>query len=374
MPSQQLSLFSPIQVGDMKLEHRVSLAPLTRSRSPGFVANALNALYYSQRATKGGLLISEGTCIDPYSNGYANVPFIFTKEHAEGWALSTEAVHAKGGYIYAQLWHVGRLSQASFQPDNQPPVSSSATTVRENRPPARALTIAEIQETVKSYANAAILAINDAHFDGIEIHAAHGYLVEQFLNSNSNLRTDVYGGSIENRARFLFEVLDAVVAAVPASKVAIRISPDCNMQGVKDDDPKALYTYVLERLNEYNLAYIQLTEPLWGAWVQGPPHDQSKLVQYRPILKNPLTKIMLTGGYTRDSAESAVQTGRADLIGFGRDFITNPDLVSRLERNLPLAQDKDVVSGHYSGGKEKYTDYPTWEEEQAAKYYLTREA
>ncbi|TPX64430.1 hypothetical protein CcCBS67573_g08406 [Chytriomyces confervae] len=368
----KLALFTPLQVGDMTLEHRVALAPLTRSRSPGFVANALNALYYTQRATKGGLLISEGTCIDQFSNGYPNVPFLFTKEHAAGWTTSTEAVHAKGGYIYAQLWHVGRLSQAAFQPDNKPPVSSSATSARRNRPPARALTIAEIKETVKSYANSARLAINDAHFDGVEIHAAHGYLIEQFLNSNANLRTDEYGGSIENRARFLFEVLDAVVAAVPASKVAIRISPDCNMQGMKDADPKSLYTYVLTRLNNYNLAYIQLTEPMWGAWMQGPPHDQSKLLYYRPLLKNPFTKVMLTGGYTRDSAEAAIKTGRADMIGFGRDFITNPDLVVRLERNLPIAQDENAVAGHYSGGKEMYTDYPTWEEQQAAKFLTSK--
>ncbi|KAI8614511.1 hypothetical protein BC830DRAFT_1065435 [Chytriomyces sp. MP71] len=370
--NESRKLFTPIKVGDMILQHRVAMAPLTRSRSPKHIANALNALYYSQRSTLGGLLVSEGTCVDEYSNGYLDVPFIFTEEQARGWKLSTDAVHAKGGFIYAQLWHVGRLSQPQFQPNNQPPVSSSATSARKGRDPARALTVEEIKSTIASYAHAARLAVQQAGFDGVEIHAAHGYLIEQFLNSNTNLRTDTYGGSIENRARFLFEVLDAIVAAVPASKVAIRISPDCNMQGVNDVDPKALYTYVLDRLDKYDLAYIQLTEPLWGAWLSGPKHTESKLVYYRGLLTNPKTKIMLTGGYTCESAEEAVASARADLVGFGRDFITNPDLVSRLSRGLPVTQDADALTGHYGGGPKKYTDYPTWEEEQSAKFLMSK--
>ncbi|KAJ3076971.1 hypothetical protein HDU98_010265 [Podochytrium sp. JEL0797] len=361
------ALFKSLQVGDMQLSHRVVMAPLTRSRSPNYIANALNALHYSQRATPGGLIISEGTTIDLTANGYADVPRIFTTEYAQAWKASTDAVHRKGGYIYAQLWHVGRLSQPKFQPDNQAPVSASATSARENRPPARALSVAEIQETVRSYAESARLAVEVAGFDGVEIHAAHGYLIEQFLNDNTNLRTDDYGGSIENRTRFLFEVVDAVLQVVPASKVAIRISPDCNMQGVQDSDPKTLYTNVLTRLNQLDLSYIHLTEPFWGSWMQGPPHATSKLNEYRPLLSNPLTKVMLTGGYTGSIAEEAVIANRGDLIGFGRDFITTPDLVSRIKFGLPVTTYENVERGHYGGGEKMYIDFPSWEEEQVAK-------
>ncbi|KAJ3029023.1 UNVERIFIED_CONTAM: hypothetical protein HDU68_000319 [Siphonaria sp. JEL0065] len=352
----------------MLLSHRIVLAPLTRSRSPHYLANAHNALYYAQRATAGGLLISEGTTVDPTANGYPDVPALYTKEHAQAWQATTEAVHRKGGYIYAQIWHVGRLSQSHFQPNKQPPVSSSATSARKKRAPARALTIPEINGLVKSYAISAKLAIEVANFDGIEIHAAHGYLIEQFLNDNANLRTDEYGGSIENRSRFLFEIVDAILGVIPASKVAIRISPDCNMQGMKDSNPSALYTYVLTRLNKYNLSYIQLTEPVWGMWLPGPPHATSKLNAYRKLLNNPQTKVMLTGGYTGDIAEEALKTGRGDFIGFGRDFITNPDLVARIQHGKTIAQYEQAGSGYYGGGRELYSDYPTWEEQEAARF------
>ncbi|KAJ3212940.1 hypothetical protein HDU82_003423 [Entophlyctis luteolus] len=361
-------LFSPIKVGDMLLSHRIAMAPLTRSRSPKYIANPHNALYYTQRATAGGLLISEGTTVDPTANGYPSVPALYTAEHATAWKSTTEGVHAKGGFIYAQLWHVGRLSQPMYQPNNGLQVSSSATSARRNRPPARALTVPEIKELVKAYANSAKLAVEISNFDGVEIHAAHGYLIEQFLNDNCNLRTDEYGGSIENRARFLFEILDAIVSVIPPSKVAIRISPECNMQGMKDSDPKALYTYVLSRLNKYNLSYIQLTEPVWGMWLPGPPHTTSKLNDYRPLLNNPATKVMLTGGYTADIAEEALKTGRGDLIGFGRDFITNPDLVQRIRFGKPIAQYENAAKGYYTPGKEWYSDYPTWEEQESANF------
>ncbi|KAJ3138479.1 hypothetical protein HK100_012619 [Physocladia obscura] len=381
-------LFSPLKVGDMQLAHRIVLAPLTRSRSPNYIANVHNALYYAQRTTPGGLLVSEGTTIDPTANGYPDVPALYTKEHALGtsatspflvqstelnfafkaWTTTTEAVHNKKGFIYAQLWHVGRLSQPKFQPNNQLQVSSSATSARRNRALARALTVPEIKELVNAYANSAKLAIEVAGFDGVEIHAAHGYLIEQFLNDNSNLRTDHYGGSIENRSRFLFEILDAILAVVPTSKVAIRISPECNMQGMKDSNPVALYTYVLSRLNKYNLSYIQLTEPVWGMWLPGPKHSESKLNSYRKLLNNHNTKVMLTGGYTGDIAEEALQAGRGDFIGIGRDFITNPDIVDRLRFGKAVTQYDNAGSGYYTGGKHLYTDYPTWLEQESEKF------
>ncbi|KAJ3283951.1 hypothetical protein HDU79_008632 [Rhizoclosmatium sp. JEL0117] len=356
MPTPQHPLlFSPLKVGDMQLAHRIVMAPLTRSRSPNYIANSHNALYYAQRATAGGLLVSEGTTVDPTANGYPDVPALYTVEHAEGWRLSTDAVHRKGGFIYAQLWHVGRLSQPQFQPNRQLQVSSSATSARRKRAPARALTIPEIKALVEAYANSAKLAVEVAKFDGVEIHAAHGYLIEQFLNDNANLRTDEYGGSIENRARFLFEIVEAILKVVPASKVAIRISPDCNMQGMKDSNPKALYSYVLNKLNNYNLSYIQLTEPVWGMWLPGPPHATSKLNEYRPILKNPHTKVMLTGGYTGEIGEAALKAGRGDFIGLGRDFITNPDIVDRIKYGLPVAQYEKAGDSYYGGSKEGYS-------------------
>ncbi|KAJ3076973.1 hypothetical protein HDU98_010267 [Podochytrium sp. JEL0797] len=388
LKAHHAALFTPIRVGDMQLTHRIAMAPLTRSRSPNYTANTHNALYYSQRATPGGLIISEGTTVSqlcpitfynvcsphghqslqvhPTANGYPDVPRIDTLVHAEAWKASTDAIHRKGGYIYAQLWHVGRMSQPKFQPDNKPHVSSSATSAHKDRAPARALTIPEIKDIVRSYAESARLAVEVAGFDGVEIHAAHGYLIEQFLNDNTNLRTDDYGGSIENRTRFLFEVVDAVLKVVPVSKVAIRISPDVNMQGMKDSDPKTLYTNVLSRLNEYDLSYIQLTEPLWGMYLQGPPHNESKLVYYRSLITNPLTKVILTGGYTGESAQEAVESGRADLVGLGRAFISNPDLVQRIRYALPITPYVADQSGKYGGGVKMYSDYKTWEEEQAA--------
>ncbi|KAJ3138480.1 hypothetical protein HK100_012620 [Physocladia obscura] len=269
-----------------------------------------------------------------------------------GWKASTDAVHGKGGFIYAQIWHVCRLSQTIFQPDNLLPVSSSATSARKNREPARALTVLEIKELVESYANSAKLAIENAGFDGVEI---------QILDPE-------YGGTIENRARFLFEIVVAIVATVPNTKVAIRISPECDMQGVKDSTPVTLYSYVLENLDKCNLSYIHLTEPVWCKYEQGPKHSESKLNKYRSLIENQSTKVILTGGYTGNIAEESIKTGQGDLIGFGRDFITNPDLVYRIKFNKPIAKYEDAVKGYYSSSKEQYTDYSTWEEQEATQF------
>ncbi|TPX40016.1 hypothetical protein SeLEV6574_g06847, partial [Synchytrium endobioticum] len=252
-------LFSPIQVGDMLLQHRVVMGPLTRSRSPKELVNDMNVLYYSQRATKGGLIITEGTSPSVTAAGYPDVPGILTAGQANAWKKAVDAVHARGGYMFAQLWHTGRVSTRRFQPNNELPVSASTTKSSRRAEPARALTVPEIKYVVNEFRTSAKNA-RDAGFDGVELHGAHGYLIDQFLEDSSNLRTDEYGGSIENRARFLLEVMEAVLQELPPSKVAVRLSPYANF-AVTDSDPVALFTYVLNRLNRYKLAYIQMTEP-----------------------------------------------------------------------------------------------------------------
>ncbi|KAJ3158190.1 hypothetical protein HDU86_003148 [Geranomyces michiganensis] len=356
------SLFTPLKVGDMHLAHRIVLAPLTRSRSPGQLANTLNAEYYSQRATPGGLLISEGTTSNATGVGYPDVPALMTTPQAQAWKLCTDAVHAKGGYIFAQLWHVGRVSKSEFQPGAQRPVSASELPAPGKEAP-RSLGVEEIGEIVEEFKISAQRAL-EAGFDGVEIHAAHGYLIDQFLESSSNKRTDAYGGSIENRARILFQVLDAVLTALPSTKVALRLSPFLNIQDASspDTDATALFTHIFTHLEPYNLAYIHLTEPTWGAWQTGQPHAQSRLNIFRPYITT--TPLMLTGGYhTRDAATEAIESGRADLIGVGRAYITNPDFVERTRRGLPLTPFADP-KGFYAGGAEHYTTWKTWEQEQ----------
>ncbi|KAJ3288847.1 hypothetical protein HK104_007927 [Borealophlyctis nickersoniae] len=354
-------LFSPIKVGDMNLKHRIAMGPMTRSRSPGEVANDLNALHYAQRATDGGLLVTEGTTASVTGKGYEHVPGILTEEQARGWKKSTDAVHAKGGYIYAQLWHVGRASKAGLQPDNKPPVSASDLPTKGKDVP-RPLTVEEIKFIVSEYRQSARMS-KLAGFDGVEIHAAHGYLIDQFLESSSNKRTDEYGGSIENRARFLFEVVDACLAELPASKVAIRLSPWMDGQDCSDEDPESLFTYVIKGLVQRKLSYIQLTEPVWGGWRPGPKHSESKLNVFLPLFKNTSTKVMLTGGYTLPSAEQALAEKRCDLVGFARPFITNPDFVERLRNGWELTPYADFKQ-FYGGGAEQYTDWPTYEEQK----------
>ncbi|KAJ3046005.1 hypothetical protein HDV00_003753 [Rhizophlyctis rosea] len=359
-------LFSSFKVGDMELKHRIVMGPMTRSRSPGEVANDINAKHYGQRASEGGLIISEGTTAAATGVGYAHVPAIMNPEQAVGWKKATDAVHRKGGYIYAQLWHVGRASKAEFQPDNKPPVSASELPTKGKDVP-RALAVDEIHSTTAAIAESARLAVQEAGFDGVELHAAHGYLFDQFLQSSSNIRTDQYGGSFENRARFLFETIDAIVAKIPASKVAVRLSPWLDGQDCTDSDPEALFTYVLKRLQPYNLAYIHLTEPIWGGWQQGPPHSQSKLNVFRPLVTAP-TALLLTGGYLAENGEEAVASGRAELIGIGRPFITNPDLVERLRNGWELTAYDDIFSKvFYGGGEENYTTYKTYQEQLEEK-------
>ncbi|KAI9344224.1 NADH:flavin oxidoreductase [Zopfochytrium polystomum] len=349
------------------------MAPMTRSRAPNNVATDLQACYYAQRTTPGGLLVTEATPVSVTGHGYPNVPSLITKEHAAGWRKSTDAVHDVGGFIFAQLWHVGRVSVPAYQPDGADPVSASATELLSYRVPegarARALTVAEIKDIVHDYKSAAALAVSTgpdgAGFDGVEIHGAHGYLIDQFLHSSSNLRTDEYGGSIENRARFLLEVVEAVLEVVPSSKVAIRLSPGLGVNKVTDDHTVELFTYVLESLAKYKLVYIHLTEPGYGANGIG-SHSESELNKYLPLIQEP-TKVLLTGGYRRDSSEEAVKSGRAHLVGIAAPFIANPDLVLRFWRDRELATSD--ATHYYYGSDKGYTDWPTYLEAEGRKVF-----
>ncbi|KAI9012233.1 12-oxophytodienoate reductase-like protein [Hyaloraphidium curvatum] len=362
------TLFSPIKCGDMRLQHRIAMAPLTRSRSPGEIAGSWQAEHYGARATPGGLLISEGTWCSPTARAHDAVPGIMTEEQAAGWKKTTEAVHAKGGYIFAQLWHVGMASVPQYQPGNQAPVSASeGNTSAKGKPASRALSVGEIKEIVEEYRIGARRA-KEAGFDGVEIHGAHGYLIEQFLHTSTNRRTDQYGGPCENRARFLFEVLDACLLELPPSKVALRLSPDFRNMGVRDADPTALFTHVLTRLQKYPLAYLQFTEPVWGGWRTSPiPHSRSPLIPLLTLVRPP-TLIMLTGGYLTPDlsrAEDAVRT-RCALVGIGRGFITMPDLVDRLRGGEGLAQWEEFQKFSYGGDQGNYNDFPTAAEVKAA--------
>ncbi len=367
------SLFDPLEAGDLKLANRIVMAPLTRNRSPGAVPNTLNATYYEQRATA-GLLITEGTAITQQGQGYADVPGLYKPEALEGWKNVTEAVHRAGGKIVTQIWHVGRVSHTSLQPNGGQPVAPSAITAKSKTyimnedgtgafaptSEPRALETAEIAGIVEDYRKAARAAI-DAGFDGIEIHAANGYLLDQFLRSGTNQRTDAYGGSIENRARFLFEVVAAVVAEIGAGRTAIRISPVTPANDISDPNPQPLFEHVVAGLPD-DLAYIHVIEGATGGdrnYLQGDvPFDYAALkAAYRN--KGGKAAWMVNNGYDRELALKAVESGYADLVAFGKLFIANPDLVERLRENTPLnAPDQATF---YGGGAKGYTDYPAKE-------------
>lgn len=368
------SLFDPIVIGDIQLANRIVMAPLTRNRSPGAVPNTLNAAYYEQRASA-GLIITEGTPITQQGQGYADVPGLYTPEALAGWKQVTDAVHRAGGKIVTQMWHVGRISHESLQPNGGKPVAPSAIRAQsktylinadgsgafaETSEP-RALERDELAGIVEDYRRAARAAI-EAGFDGIEIHAANGYLIDQFLRSGSNRRTDDYGGSIENRARFLFEVVEAITKEIGAGRTAIRISPVTPANDAFDPDPQPLFTHVVEGLARYGLSYVHVIEGATGGardYQQGDkPFDYAALhAAYRAA--GGKAGWMVNNGYDRNLALDAVSSGRADLVAFGKLFIANPDLVKRLKEDLPLnTPDKDTF---YGGGAKGYTDYPMLE-------------
>ncbi len=362
-------LFTPLKLGRYTLSHRIVMAPLTRMRAtPASNApNALNAEYYGQRATKGGLIVAEASPIMPGAAAGPNIPAIYTDEQIKGWKLVTDAVHAKGGVIFLQLWHVGRISHSSLNADGALPVAPSAIAPSSGmalgagfKPQPfetpRALETSEIPGIVAAYAQAARNALA-AGFDGVEIHGANGYLLEQFLQSRTNKRTDAYGGSIENRARLLLEATRAAVEVAGADRVGVRLSPYGRANESGEDDPMPLYSYVVGELNKMGVAYLHLIEPrASGAGQREVDHKDvpSGCETFRPLWKGAL---ITAGNFKPDNAADTVANGQADAIAFGRFFISNPDLPERIRVG---AQFTPYDRGTFYGGDAKgYTDYPT---------------
>ena len=367
-------LFSPTRVGAIELASRLVMAPLTRNRAPGAVPTPLMATYYAQRAdprTGAGLIVSEGTAISPQAQGYADVPGLYGTAQLDGWKQVTQAVHAAGGRIVCQLWHVGRVSHQVLLPGKAAPVAPSA--VRANAKTyvfneqgeghftptsePRALERDEIPGIVHDYAVAARNAVQSAGFDGVELHGANGYLLDQFLKTGANQRGDDYGGSIENRARLTLEVARAVADAVGHDRVGIRLSPVTPANDIVDADPQPLFEYLMRQLAPLGLAYVHVIEGATGGprEVEGRPFDYAAMkAAYRSAGGHGAW--MVNNGYDAALAEDAIASGRADLVAFGKSFICMPDLAERIRRGGPWAElDKSTM---YGGGAKGYTDYP----------------
>lgn len=364
-------LFSPIEVAGLKLPHRIVMAPLTRSRAaqPGNIPSEMNVEYYTQRASA-ALIITEATQISQQGQGYAWTPGIHSQEQIAGWRKVAERVHESGGRIFLQLWHVGRVSHPVFQPDRALPVAPSALPVPGKTfivdeagngmwgdvPVPQELTLSGIQEIVHDYARAARNAI-EAGMDGVEIHAGNGYLLDQFINSSSNQRTDRYGGSSDNRARLLIEVTDAVSKAVGSHRVGVRLTPMGRFMGMGDDTPERTFGYIAERLNERKLAYLHLVEPS----VVGTTLDEQYDPRWDEIMASLRAKfegiVIVAGGYDLEKAKRAINSGRADLVAFGRSFIANPDLPKRFAEGSGLNIPDPAT--FFGGDTQGYTDYPT---------------
>ncbi|MBV8045759.1 MAG: N-ethylmaleimide reductase [Paludibacterium sp.] len=358
-------LFTPLKVGAVTLKNRVVMAPLTRLRNtePGDAPTALAVDYYRQRAS-GGLLIAEGTHISPTAKGYAGAPGIYSEEQVRAWQPVTAGVHQAGGLIALQLWHTGRISHRSLQPDNDAPLAPSAIRADSNtnvrtadgglaRVPCdepRAMEVSEIEDLLEDYRRATDNA-RRAGFDLVEIHAAHGYLLQQFLSPQSNLRTDAYGGSIENRARLVLEVVDAVVGEWSADRVGIRISPLGIFNGLSDVGQEEMAHYLVKELARRKLAFLHISEPDWAG---GPALTEA----FRQAVRAEYPGVIIAaGGYDGDKAEAVIAKGYADAVAFGRSYIANPDLAERLQQGAALNQ-PDLAT-FYGGGAKGYTDYPT---------------
>ena len=358
-------LFSPIQVGPFTLQHRIAMAPLSRLRSDaGGMPSTLAAQYYGQRASQGGLIVSEGTFMADSANGYLGVPGISADDQIGGWKHITDAVHAKGGHIYLQLWHVGRVSHAEHQPGGGAPVAPSALPFEGvaftsagwvASTPARALLTSEIDALVEAYRSATERAAA-AGFDGVEVHAANGYLLDQFLHDGSNARTDAYGGSLENRARFLMRAIAAAASVIGIERVGVRLSPSGEFGGMQDSDPAALFSYLARQLDKLNLAYLHLIEPRVLGNETHAEKDQHTPVAAQFMRQHYKGVIIAAGGFTPESAAAIIAAGDADLVAFGRHFISNPDLPARIRDQAPLAAYERAT--FYGGGAAGYTDYP----------------
>ena len=372
-----LSLFSPLQVGPYKLNHRVVMAPLTRMRAekPSLAPRPLNVEYYAQRATPGGLIIAEASPVMATGFGSPGVPGIYSEQQIAGWREVVDAVHAKGGVIFLQLWHVGRVSHSSFQPGGLLPVAPSAVPISVDFKTAtadgkvvpyetpRALKTSEIPDVVNAYREAAGNALR-CGFDGVEVHGANGYLIEQFLQSHTNLRTDQYGGGIENRVRFLMEVTEAVIEVWGSNRVGVRLSPYGVANGSGEADPMPLYSHAIKSLDHLGLAYLHFIEPRSSGAGRAEVNHQnvpSAMVLFRPIWSGVLIS---AGGFTGETAEAAIAAGHADAIAFGRIFISNPDLPRRLQHGYPLTPYNRAT--FYRGEESGYTDYPVYDELQQA--------
>jgi len=361
LPRSTDALFERVDVGTFQLANRIVMAPLTRNRAgPGLVPSVFASDYYSQRASA-GLIIAEATQISAQAQGYSGTPGCYTDEQVAGWRKVTDAVHAEGGTMVVQLWHTGRVSHTSFQKDGQAPVGPSA--IRANTKTfiagqgfvdcstPRALDLAELPGIIADFRHASMRAL-DAGFDGVELHGAHGYLLDAFLRNGTNHRADAYGGSIENRARLLLEVTEACAKAIGADRLGVRISPVSTAGDSHDSDPQPLFDHVVDRLSPLRLAYVHVVEGETGG------ARNSIAFDYDALRDRFEGTWMVNNGYDRQMAVNAVAGGRADLVSFGRLFMANPDLVRRLKEKAALNPLMNP-STFYGGGAHGYTDYPT---------------
>lgn len=364
-------LFQPYRLGPFNLRHRIVMAPLTRSRArqPGNVPSSLAACYYAQRACA-ALIVSEATQVSMQGQGYAWTPGIHSREQVEAWHRVAKAVREAHGLIFNQLWHVGRISHPALQPDNMLPVAPSAVIPEgkafiENergegelvpfvRP--RALNIEEMPYIVAQYERAARNA-QAADFDGVEIHAANGYLLDQFIETGTNRRTDAYGGPVENRARLLFEVAEALMPIWGPDRIGVRISPMGKLNDIHDENPEATFGYVAERLSDYGFAYLHMVNPALEQMQNGQEPDRKAMNMVRLIRKKYKGTLIVAGGFQADTAAKWLREGMADLIAFGRKFIANPDLPERIRLGAPFNVDDPTT--YYGGGEKGYTDYPS---------------
>ena len=370
MQNSDIPLLQSYKMGDLTLKNRVVMAPMTRSRAnnEAHAPTQMHVKYYTQRAGA-GLIITEGSQVSERAVGYINTPGIYTEEQVNGWSQVTKAVHDEGGKIFIQLWHCGRMSHPKFH-DGELPLAPSAVNPNEksytpdgfeDTVAPKEMSVSEIKETVQEFKNAALMAKN-AGFDGVEIHSSNGYLFHQFFNSNSNLRTDEYGGSIQNKARFFFEVLDAVNEIWDENRIGCRFNPSLNDAfGITaTEESIETFDYIINKLNAYDLAYIHLSEPFTDV------SDIEYLVDhiashYREIYKGTL---MINGGFDKEKGNKVIESGDADLVSYAKFYISNPDLVERFRHDWPIAEwDEDTF---YTPGEKGYTDYPAYKEQEVS--------
>jgi N-ethylmaleimide reductase len=365
-------LFSPIKLGSYELSHRIVLPPLTRMRTEnGFIPNELMVDYYAQRTTPGGFMITEGTVISETGHGYYGAPGIYTDAQVEGWKKVTAAVHAKGGIIFLQLFHVGRESHRDLQPNHAIPGGPSVVPHDDlvftqkgwvSADLNRAYETEEVEGLVEDYRKAAQRAM-DAGFDGVELHGANGYLVDQFLQDGSNRRTDKYGGPMENRVRFMTEVVEGMLSVWGPDRVGVRLGPSGTFNSMSDSDPIALFGYAADRLNQFGIAYLHLIEPrIKGSYEEVDGMEPVASMHLRKIFKG---LIIAAGGFDFDKGNDILDKGYADLVAFGRYFIANPDLPYRFKNGLPLnPYNRDTF---YGGNAKGYIDYSFYSEELVAE-------